>query len=272
MDPFTGLGSTAVACARLGVNFIGVGIDETYLEEAVERTRDASRAMTKRARRARRAAGAAKRGRAGRRQLACSCRYPPTSSTTTWLRRRLEHVFLAEPRSTRPCASTFTSIWRRRFVAIGILRVVPEHVVVARLGVDPLQRLVEVVLVDDGDAAGLLGDARAGCPATCARTRSTAADRPARRCRPSADQAARVDRVDRRRSRGWPAASARRARARDRRRRTSRSASAAASSDRSGAAAAVARCSLRCSGCARSRSARTASSDPSGRDARPGTG
>ena len=32
-----GLGSTAVACARLGVNFVGADIDETYLEEAVER-------------------------------------------------------------------------------------------------------------------------------------------------------------------------------------------------------------------------------------------
>jgi site-specific DNA-methyltransferase (adenine-specific) len=38
MDPFTGLGSTAVACARLGVSFIGADIDETYLDEAVERT------------------------------------------------------------------------------------------------------------------------------------------------------------------------------------------------------------------------------------------
>ena len=41
MDPFTGLGSTAVACARLGVSFIGSEIDETYLTEAVERTRAA---------------------------------------------------------------------------------------------------------------------------------------------------------------------------------------------------------------------------------------
>ncbi|PYR61670.1 MAG: site-specific DNA-methyltransferase [Acidobacteria bacterium] len=41
MDPFLGLGSTAVACARLGVNFIGSELDETYLEEAVQRTRDA---------------------------------------------------------------------------------------------------------------------------------------------------------------------------------------------------------------------------------------
>ena len=37
MDPFTGLGSTAVACARLGVNFIGSDLDETYLDAAVAR-------------------------------------------------------------------------------------------------------------------------------------------------------------------------------------------------------------------------------------------
>lgn len=37
MDPFTGLGSTAVACARLGVNFIGADIDEQYLAEAADR-------------------------------------------------------------------------------------------------------------------------------------------------------------------------------------------------------------------------------------------
>lgn len=38
MDPFTGLGSTAVACARLGVNFIGSDIDDTYLDQAIQRT------------------------------------------------------------------------------------------------------------------------------------------------------------------------------------------------------------------------------------------
>ena len=37
MDPFVGLGSTAVACARLGVRFDGCDIDETYLSQAAER-------------------------------------------------------------------------------------------------------------------------------------------------------------------------------------------------------------------------------------------
>lgn len=41
VDPFLGLGSSAVACATLGVNFIGVELDEHYLEEAVTRTRAA---------------------------------------------------------------------------------------------------------------------------------------------------------------------------------------------------------------------------------------
>jgi site-specific DNA-methyltransferase (adenine-specific) len=37
MDPFLGLGSSAVACAELGVNFVGVEIDQIYLDEAIER-------------------------------------------------------------------------------------------------------------------------------------------------------------------------------------------------------------------------------------------
>jgi site-specific DNA-methyltransferase (adenine-specific) len=41
VDPFLGLGSTAVACAQLGVNFAGIEMDEGYLEQAVERTRAA---------------------------------------------------------------------------------------------------------------------------------------------------------------------------------------------------------------------------------------
>jgi site-specific DNA-methyltransferase (adenine-specific) len=40
-DPFLGLGSTAVACAELGVSFIGIEMDADYLEQAVERTRSA---------------------------------------------------------------------------------------------------------------------------------------------------------------------------------------------------------------------------------------
>jgi len=40
-DPFLGLGSTAVACAQLGVSFVGIEMDPGYLEEAIARTRAA---------------------------------------------------------------------------------------------------------------------------------------------------------------------------------------------------------------------------------------
>ena len=43
MDPFTGLGSTAVACARLGVSFVGCDLDETYLNAAIDRVQAMSR-------------------------------------------------------------------------------------------------------------------------------------------------------------------------------------------------------------------------------------
>jgi site-specific DNA-methyltransferase (adenine-specific) len=39
VDPFLGLGSSAVACAKLGINFVGIEIDEHYLKEAIARTR-----------------------------------------------------------------------------------------------------------------------------------------------------------------------------------------------------------------------------------------
>jgi site-specific DNA-methyltransferase (adenine-specific) len=41
LDPFLGLGSTAVACARLGLAFDGVELDEEYLGVAVRRAREA---------------------------------------------------------------------------------------------------------------------------------------------------------------------------------------------------------------------------------------
>jgi site-specific DNA-methyltransferase (adenine-specific) len=37
LDPFLGLGSSALACARLGVNFIGIEKDADYLREAIKR-------------------------------------------------------------------------------------------------------------------------------------------------------------------------------------------------------------------------------------------
>ena len=40
-DPFLGLGSTAVACAELGVSFMGIELDADYLDRAIERTRAA---------------------------------------------------------------------------------------------------------------------------------------------------------------------------------------------------------------------------------------
>lgn len=38
VDPFLGLGSSAVAAVRLGVNFVGIELDEHYLQEAIART------------------------------------------------------------------------------------------------------------------------------------------------------------------------------------------------------------------------------------------
>ena len=40
-DPFLGLGSTPVACAQLGVSFVGMEMDAAYLQEAIARTRAA---------------------------------------------------------------------------------------------------------------------------------------------------------------------------------------------------------------------------------------
>ncbi|RPJ84306.1 MAG: site-specific DNA-methyltransferase [Acidobacteria bacterium] len=48
LDPFVGLGSTAVACARLGLNFVGIEMDRTYLDEAVARAADALRSLRSR--------------------------------------------------------------------------------------------------------------------------------------------------------------------------------------------------------------------------------
>lgn len=39
LDPFMGLGSTAIAAVRLGLDFVGVEMDEHYLQEAVARVK-----------------------------------------------------------------------------------------------------------------------------------------------------------------------------------------------------------------------------------------
>ena len=39
VDPFLGLGSTAVACAKLGIDFVGIELDPDYMDEAIERVR-----------------------------------------------------------------------------------------------------------------------------------------------------------------------------------------------------------------------------------------
>ncbi|HEU4985159.1 MAG TPA: site-specific DNA-methyltransferase, partial [Nitrososphaera sp.] len=36
-DPFTGIGSTALAAKKLGISFIGFEIDRSYLDEAIAR-------------------------------------------------------------------------------------------------------------------------------------------------------------------------------------------------------------------------------------------
>ena len=37
LDPFCGTGTTAIACKRLGVNFIGFDIVKKYVNDAIER-------------------------------------------------------------------------------------------------------------------------------------------------------------------------------------------------------------------------------------------
>jgi site-specific DNA-methyltransferase (adenine-specific) len=43
LDPFLGLGSSALAAAQLGIDFIGVEMDRHYLAEAVSRVKAALR-------------------------------------------------------------------------------------------------------------------------------------------------------------------------------------------------------------------------------------
>ena len=47
VDPFLGLGSSAVACATLGVSFVGIEMDEHYLREAIARATQGARSPSK---------------------------------------------------------------------------------------------------------------------------------------------------------------------------------------------------------------------------------
>jgi site-specific DNA-methyltransferase (adenine-specific) len=79
MDPFTGLGSTALASARLGLDFIGCEIDQDYLEEAVERVSAEAETLKLPGR------GAARMRKAGlfeaQQRSAANRRTPPSSLT-----------------------------------------------------------------------------------------------------------------------------------------------------------------------------------------------
>ena len=79
-DPFLGLGSTAVACAELGVNFVGIEMDEDYLEQAIDRTRAActGRRLTE-ARRAERSPGSSE-SNGSTRSIALLCSIDPSTS------------------------------------------------------------------------------------------------------------------------------------------------------------------------------------------------
>jgi site-specific DNA-methyltransferase (adenine-specific) len=42
LDPFLGLGNTAIAAARLGLDFVGIELDAHYLREAARRIKSAT--------------------------------------------------------------------------------------------------------------------------------------------------------------------------------------------------------------------------------------
>src|SRR5262249_41946017 len=87
---------------------------------------------------------------------------PSRLSCPLLLRRRrrrhgLEHVLLPGP-DVRLLARHLDLDLATALGRIRILRVVAQHVIVARLRVDALQRLAEVVLVDDRETACFLRD------------------------------------------------------------------------------------------------------------------
>lgn len=47
IDPFNGLGTTALACAQLGIDYVGIELDETYLAGTIERIRQLTKLEVK---------------------------------------------------------------------------------------------------------------------------------------------------------------------------------------------------------------------------------
>jgi site-specific DNA-methyltransferase (adenine-specific) len=46
LDPFLGLGATAIAAVHLGLDFVGIEMDEQYLKEALRRVRQVERSTS----------------------------------------------------------------------------------------------------------------------------------------------------------------------------------------------------------------------------------
>ena len=111
MDPFTGLGSTAVACARLGVKFIGSDIDEVYLDGSGRA--DGGSGKSPRAARPWRGED----GESG----ADDARYCASAAAVGAAGLGARSTYSFRENTSSPLRVTFTSSCRRRLVASGLL-------------------------------------------------------------------------------------------------------------------------------------------------------
>ena len=132
VDPFTGLGSTAVACANLGVELRG---DRAGRELPEGSRREDGAALAERA--------------CVRQRDACA----DGDSASNYFfgffgAGGSRSAYALRDQTLTPCRVRLDLELAPALRGVGVRRVVPEHVVVAGLGVDPLERLVEVVRVD----------------------------------------------------------------------------------------------------------------------------